>query len=203
MEIFPICTASYKPNELCNVCSPIIAQQSFPWQYKMQFRQITAVFWFCNTLACITSHWQIKILLLILVSWPKAVVSFVLSFNLVCLFGDAFSDKMPGVLHTRQVLEALQHYGHFSTALKNIKTDGSLFTAYPPFLQWHHALGAVVVSSFSATTERAAFHCLPLWLGRRPCFFWRTETVLSLSHLLCSTAILSSLLVRLNLQGCI
>lgn len=140
MEIFPICTASYKPNELCNVCSPIIAQQSFPWQYKMQFRQITAVFWFCNTLACITSHWQIKILLLILVSWPKAVVSFVLSFNLVCLFGDAFSDKMPGALHTRQVLEALQHYGHFSTALKNIKTDRSLFTAYPPFLQWHHVL---------------------------------------------------------------
>lgn len=69
----------------------------------------------------------------------KSYSKFCVSFNLVCLFGGTFSDKMPGALHARQVLEALQHYGHFSTALKTIKTGRPLFTAYPPFL-WHHVL---------------------------------------------------------------
>lgn len=47
---------------------------------------------------------------------------------------------MPGALHARQVLEALQLYGHFSTALKAITADGSLFGVHLPFSLWHCAL---------------------------------------------------------------
>lgn len=110
---------------------------------------------------------------------------------------------MPGALHVGQVLGALEHYGHSRATLKARKTDVFLFTVYLLFLMWGQVLQCL--SCFILTQhEKSSFSSIPLMLklGKRPCFFQRAGTVLNLSSLLCSTAILSSLLVNLNLQVC-
>lgn len=111
---------------------------------------------------------------------------------------------MSGALHAGQVLGTLEHYGHSSATLKARKTDDFLFTVYLLFLLWGHALQCLSCFILLTHHEKRSFSCIPLILklGKRPCFFQRAETVLSLSCLLCSAAVLSGVLVDLNLQVC-
>lgn len=129
--------------------------------------------------------------------------SVVLLFNLVYLFWDVFSDKMPGALHVESsrgtwALWALQ------SNTKSQKNWCLLIYSLSAVFDVGHVLQCLSCFILLTHHGKSSFSSIPLMLklGKRPCFFQWAGTVLNLICLLCSTAILSSLLVNLNLQVC-